>query len=137
MRIDVQWTLLGDEDELWSSSFCLYAYIHPVRDWLLYIGKADYTTVRRRLHGHHKRRVFRDIQQRYGVNAVRVFHGDLQTETGCRRTSALLADAESLLIMRLQPFGNICATRSRISRPGLRVRCAGCWPFRRATFYDA
>ena len=136
MRIDVHWTLLGDGDELWSSSFCLYAYIHPARDSLLYIGKADFTTVRQRLHGDHKRQVFRDIHRRYKVNAVRVLHGDLQAEAGRRRSSSLLADAESLLIMRLQPFGNISATQSRVSRPGLRVHCAGDWPFRRARFHD-
>lgn len=137
MQIEVEWTYLDDErDELWSDRLCLYSYLHPARDWLLYVGKADFATVRGRLNGDHKARLFADIRRKYGVDEVRVLHGELVPEEGRRRTSELLADVESLLIMRLRPFGNIQSTRSRISRPGMWVRCTGEWPFTRSRFHD-
>ena len=46
MLVDVLWTELDDGDPLWSGNFCLYAYLHAQRDWLLYVGKADYSSVR-------------------------------------------------------------------------------------------
>lgn len=137
MLITVDWSLLADDrDWLWRDSFCLYAYLHPARDWLLYVGKADFATVRRRLAGDHKAVLFRDIHRAYGVDKVRVLHGAFALEAGGRRTSELLADTESLLIKRLQPFGNIQSRRSRISRPGMRVHCIGEWPFKRHRFHD-
>ncbi len=36
----------------------------------------------------------------------------------------------------MQPFANICATQTRISRPGLRVFCSGDLPFGRDSFRD-
>jgi hypothetical protein len=92
--------------------------------------------VRRRLHGDHKSRLFSDIWKKYGLDQVRVLHGSLVTQEGRRRSSELLADVESLIIMRLKPFGNIQSTVSRIVRPGLRVHCTGDWPFRRLRFHD-
>ena len=137
MDVRVRWTWLDDEDDpLWSEQYCVYAYLHPARDWLLYVGKADYSTVRRRFRGDHKDRLFRDIRRHYRVDDVRVLHGEVEIEGGQRRSSELLADVESLLIKRLQPFGNISSTKSRIPRPGLRVYCLGDWPFTRARFHD-
>jgi hypothetical protein len=80
--------------------------------------------------------LFRDIRKDYGIDGVRVFVGALELENGRYRTFELLADVESLLIMRLQPYGNISATMSRIARPNLRVHCIGAWPFARASFRD-
>ena len=138
MLVEVLWSELDDDrDPLWSGKFCLYAYLHAQRDWLLYVGKADYSSVRRRLHGAHKDQLFADIDRQYGTEQVRVLHGDLILEDGRRRSSELLTDVESLLIMRLQPRGNIQSRRSRISRRGLRVHCVGDWPFKRFRFPDA
>ena len=135
MDVRVYWTTLDDDrHELWSTSYCLYAYLHPERNWLFYIGKADYSTVRRRLHGDHKSEVFGAIWRRYEVDQVRVLHGELALEDGRNRTSTLLGDVESLLIMRLQPFANIANTNSRFTRPGMRVFCEGDWPFKRRRF---
>lgn len=136
MDVLVEWTQLDQPHELWGDSNCLYAYLHPERNWLLYIGKADYSTVRRRLHGDHKTAVFDAIWKRYGVEQVRVLHGDVQPEAGRNRTSYLLGDVESLLIMRLQPFANVACTQSRTCRPGCRVFCEGDWPFKRRHFHD-
>lgn len=135
MLVEVEWTNLDDDrHRLWGGEFCLYAYLHPTRDWLLYVGKADTSTVRRRLHGDHKAQLWRDLSREYAIEAVRVLHGELVVDG--RRTSELLFDTESLLIKRLQPFGNIQSARSRIARPGMRVHCVGDWPFTRRRFYD-
>ena len=137
MRVEVQWThLTRRRDDRWSAGLSLYAYLPPDRDWLLYVGKADFSSTRRRLHGAHKDDLFRFFRKRYGIDDVRVLHGELILEPGRRRSSELLADTESLLIMRLQPPGNIASTKSRIQRPGLRVLCSGDWPFKRRGFRD-
>jgi hypothetical protein len=137
MDVWVHWTELdSDDDPRWAGQYCVYAYLHPTRDTLLYIGKADYSTVGGRFHGDHKAQLFDDIWRVYGVDEVRVLHGELELEEGYRRSSELLADVESLLIMRLQPFGNVSAMQSRIARPGLRVYCEDDWPFKRRRFHD-
>ena len=137
MVVEVDWTFLEEDDNpLWNEQMCLYAYLHPSRDWLMYVGKSDFSTVRRRLSGDHKRVLFSDIRRTYGVDEVRVLHGELLLESGARRSSALLTDVESLLIKRLQPFGNIQSRQSRIWRSGLGVHCVGDWPFRRWRFHD-
>src|SRR6266851_7481948 len=137
LRVEVPWMALDDDrDPGWSANFCLYSYLHPERDWLLYIGKADQQTVRQRLHGDHKAEVFDFFEGEYGIEQVRVLQGDLVLEEGRRRSSDLLGLVESLLIMRLQPPGNVAYRESRPYRPGLRVKCTGDWPFRRSGFYD-
>jgi hypothetical protein len=138
MDVWVHWAELQRErNRLWSANYCLYSYLHPERDWLLYVGKVGGSTVRQRLSGDHKQRLFRDFRKDYGIEGVRVLVGVLELEKGRYRTPELLADVESLLIIRLQPYGNISATKNRISRPGLRVHCVGDWPFKRASFRDA
>ena len=137
LRVEIPWYELNDDsDPAWRTNFCLYAYLHPDRNWLLYIGKADYQTLRQRLHGDHKAELFNYLCRTYDVNYLRILQGDLVLEAGRRRSSELLSLVESLLIMRLQPPGNIACTRSRAYRPGLRVRCTGDWPIKRAGFYD-
>lgn len=80
MQVRADWTELGEHDhDLWSAECCLYAYLHPVRSWLLYIGKADYCTVRSRMRGDHKNQLFSDVagEFRIDVDALRVLHGYL------------------------------------------------------------
>jgi hypothetical protein len=135
MLIKVRWTFIeGEDDPLWQEQLCLYSYFHPSRDWLLYVGKADYATVRSRMRGDHKARLWHDLQRKYAIKEVRVLQGELLVSG--RRTSELLSDVESLLIMTLQPFGNIQSTRSRISRPGMHVHCINHWPLTHRHFYD-
>ena len=136
MLIEVDWTHLDENyrHPLWKSGLCLYAYLHPAQDWLLYVGKADFATVRSRMRGDHKAQLWRDLWRRYRIEDVRVMHGALVLDG--RRTSQILADVESLLIKRLAPFGNIQARRSRISRRGMRVHCIGEWPFVKFRFHD-
>jgi hypothetical protein len=135
--VEVAWVALDDDqDPAWGANFCLYAYLHPERDWLLYIGKADHQTVRQRLHGDHKADVFDFFERQYGIEQVRVLQGDLVPEEGRKRSSELLSLIESLLIIRLQPPGNVAYRESRPYRPGLQVKCTGHWPFKRAGFHD-
>jgi len=137
LRVEIPWYELDDDsDPAWRANFCLYAYLHPDRNWLLYIGKADYQSLRQRLHGEHKAYLFDYLCRRYDIDGFRILQGDLVLEQGRRRSCELLSLVESLLIMRLQPPGNVAFTRSRGYRPGLRVRCLGDWPIKRAGFYD-
>ena len=137
LRVEIPWYELdGDSDPAWRANFCLYVYLHPDRNWLLYVGKADYQTIRQRIHGDHKADLFDYLCERYEVDYFRMLQGDLVLEEGRRRSSELLSLVESLLIMRLQPPGNIACTRSRGYRPGLRVHCSGDWPIKRAGFHN-
>jgi len=137
MNVWVDWVeLKRSNNSLWSANYCLYGYLHPARNWLLYIGKAGGSTVRQRLFGDHKYRLFSDIQREYDVVEFRYLVGVMRLDPGRKRTSALLADVESLLIARIKPVGNIKRRHSRISRPGMRVHCIGAWPFKRMSFRD-
>ena len=137
LRVEIPWEELRDpQDPCWGATFCLYAYLHPDRNRILYIGKSDYQTVRQRLYGDHKADLFDFLWRQYRIEQVRVLQGDLVLDGGGRRSSQLLADVESLLIMRLQPPGNVAYTRSRAYRPGLRIQCTGDWPFKRSGFHD-
>lgn len=140
MFVDVNWAFLNLDftDPRWSEDFSVYAYLHPARDRILYIGKCDFSSSRNRLYGRHKERLFRDLDDQYGINstALRMLHGRLSLPDGFRRTSQLLSDVASLLIRRWQPFGNIQSRTTRIARPGMWVRCHGDWPFRRRQFRD-
>ncbi len=132
-HVDIAWTRLEeDDDALWQDSQCLYAYAEPDTDELFYIGKADYQTVRQRLYGPHKEDLFNDLD----LDEVAVVHGALVLEPGRRLTSELLGDVEALLIMELQPPGNVAYTHSRPSRPGMTVACVGDWLWTPAAFED-
>src|SRR2546426_872214 len=110
MHVEIEWARIDEDvDPLWQESQCLYAYADSDTGELLYIGKADYQTVRQRLHGQHKEDLFDDLD----VDDVAVFHGRALLEPGRRLTSELLGDLEALLIMELEPPGNVAYTQSR------------------------
>jgi hypothetical protein len=136
MVVDVEWTQLEYYDPLWHDWLCLYAYMSSVNQRIVYIGKADCQTVGQRLHGTHKNAIYDFCERELEIDELDVLHGQLWPEEGRRRSSQLLADVESLLIMRLQPPCNVACTRSRYMRPHLRVRCNGAWPHRRREFHD-
>lgn len=137
MPLDValDWHLLdGEDDPMWSDSRVLYALHDPHTDKLLYIGKADRTSVRRRFNCRSKDTIWEFLEEQYDVDDVLVRVAEVYTDA--RLTSELLADVETLLIKRLSPCCNIACTRSRVQRPGLRVQCGGDWSHERDCFVD-
>ena len=135
MKISVDWWWAGADD--FDLCRCLYAYLHPRTDELLYLGKADRQSVRQRMNGRHKDGVYEYLQREYRLTKLRPLIGDLRLDEDQRFSSALLADVESLLINRIAPSCNVSCIRSRIERPGLIVVCRGdWWPLDRRTFRD-
>lgn len=137
MHVEVEWTELEADGSLWRDARCLYAYVDADAKRPLYVGKADFQTVRQRFGCRGKDDLFKYFRWELGIDAFSVIHGQPWLDEGRRLTSELLADIESLLILRLRPFGNVACTQSRISRPGLSVACVGDWPFARAEFRDS
>lgn len=124
MQVDVSWALVADDNhDAWGWNCALYAYLHPKQREILYLGKADGTTVRARFTAPDKMRFWRDLEGKRRIYDHRMLVGQLSTKE--RLTRQLLADVESMLIFAIRPWGNISATRSRIFRPGLRVRNIG------------
>ena len=130
MLVNVEW---GSHADLLHERRALYLIAHPRRWEPIYIGKADGTSVRERQVASDKLRMFRDLERQRGVYEHRLLVGLI--DTAHRLTRELMADVESLLIMGLQPWGNIHSTRTRIARPGLRVRNHGIWHWS-GTFID-
>jgi hypothetical protein len=138
MNLDIHWSYAGnpdDPDDWLDFRRVLYAYLHPRTRKPLYIGKADRSSVRDRLSGKHKEGVY-DYLNGQGVSSVWAIVGHPLLSEGSRLSAELLADAESLLIAKLQPIANVQARKSRISRPGLVVTCRGAWPMRRKLYVD-
>ena len=137
MYVTVWWTPLDNAGThpLWSANRGLYAYVGP-RNEMLYIGKVDGTTVRQRWNRSGKETFWNDLERERVIFKTAVIFGEIELETGSRLTRELLADIESLLIKKLQPWGNIQSRNTRIPRLGLHVRCAGSWPLQKRQFYD-
>lgn len=137
MTVEIRWREIGrDADLAWRYSRVLYAYLDPSGKEILYIGKADGTTVRQRWTRSAKEGFWDDLERELGILEHLVFVGEPFLGAGTRLTRDLLADIESLLINRIKPWGNVASRRSRISRPGLVVRCLGDWLHPRRVFRD-
>jgi len=121
----IQWCDLEDEDDGWQQTRCLYAYWASDGE-LLYVGKAWGKTVRERWQRSAKPHFWDDIERHRGVHEHTVGVGSIHSG-GQRLTHQLLADIESLLIHRLQPWGNLQSRLTRIKRVGLTVHCYGDW----------
>ncbi len=133
--VEVEWALIAsDDDPLWSWRRVLYAWTHPESHEIVYIGKADYRSVRQRFACPAKDGVWSHLSRCYGIDEVDVRVGEIFTEA--RLTPQLLDDVESLLIYHLRPCCNVSCTSNRIQRPGLRVTCTADWPISRARFVD-
>lgn len=135
MNVLVRWSLAQAGGDELSFRRVLYAYLHPRTRQILYIGKADYCSVRERLRGRHKRFVGQFFKK-LKISGVHVLVGILYIPRGLRFSSALLSDIESLLISELHPCANVQCIDSRIRRPGLSVTCRGTWPSRQRRFAD-
>lgn len=120
----------------WRWSGCLYAYIHPVTQKVLYIGKTADLTVRQRFISNFKRK-FNDLYARLGILNVEVIAAQIELRVSSRLTGLWLDDLESLLILRIQPQLNKSKRKSRSNtRPGTVVVCTGDWPLASARFVD-
>lgn len=135
MEVVVSWSWARAED--FELCRCLYAYLHPRTDNLLYLGKADRQSVGQRMKGRHKDDVYEYLEREHRVQKLRPLIGELLLDEKQRYSSALLADVESLLINQIAPPCNVSCIGSRIERPGLTVVCRGdWWPLRQRTFHD-
>jgi hypothetical protein len=135
--VDIYWRLLGsDDDPGWGQIRCLYAYYAPRRPEVLYIGKVWGVSVRGRWRRTAKAEFWNDLEEQRGIKYHRPVLGQLAVLPHIRVTRKLLAAVESLLIQRVQPWGNIQSRQSRIARPGLTVRCRGLWPHGTRFFRD-
>ncbi len=124
----VRWRFLRPEDEGWKSLQCLYAYLAPNKKEILYIGKAWGVTARARWNRAGKENFWHDLEKQRKIFKHFVLLGNVNLTYRGQLTEKLLADIESLLIMGEKPWGNILSKKSRISRPGLIVKCEGEWP---------
>lgn len=137
MVVRVEWRRISPESEgLFRAARVLYAYVVPPHNEIVYVGKAGGKTVGERWSWSAKEDFWSDLERERGMKYHAVLVGELELPKGLRLTRQLLADVESLLISRVNPWGNIQSVRSRISRPGLRVVCLGEWPLAKATFID-
>lgn len=129
----------GRWNDRWDYTLALYAILHPSADEILYLGKADGSTVRSRWNADDKHeRVWRRIEDDLAVFEHRFIVGEFRTPAHKRLTRELVSDIESLLIYHIQPWANIQNTKSRgYTRPGLVVRCNGHWLLQQKIYCDA
>ena len=141
ITVTVKWQRIDDDDEagLWNVSRGLYAYLDldgGDEEEILYIGKVDGTTVRRRWNRSGKQGFWDGLERERGIHSHGVIVGLIRLPEGRRLSREIICDVESLLIHRLCPWGNIQCRLSRISRPGLTVRCVGDWPPQQRVYVD-
>jgi len=135
LNIRLHWFEIEDEQDIrWSYTRCLYAYIAPRTSEILYIGKCDGCSVSARWRG--KQDFWRDLERKRKIFEHTIIVADIEVPSDYRLTRELLADAESLLIYRLKPWGNIQCRISRITRAGLRLSSFGYWPSKRRVFSE-
>lgn len=123
-----------DDDPRWRYTRGLYAYLSPRGREVLYVGKANGCSVKRRWL--EKDAFWRDLECDRRLQSHRVIVADVSISEGCRLTRELLADVETLLICVVKPWGNIQCRSTRIQRADLIVRCHGSWPITKRTFRD-
>ncbi|WP_159559155.1 hypothetical protein [Alcanivorax sp. S71-1-4] len=136
MRVDIHWQNLDEGHEGWRQIRCLYAYLAPGQREILYIGKSWGATVRERWSRSGKAEFWDDLERQRGIYEHSALIGEVALDNDRRLTHQLLCDIESLLIHRVQPWGNIQSCSSRISRPGLSVVCMGDWPLNQRKYLD-
>lgn len=135
MQVAVRWREVDrDDDERWSYTCCLYAYVVLGGPEILYIGKCDGCTVRSRWRN--KVKFWRDLERERNILNHWVIVGEVGVPDGYRLSRQLLADVESLLIWNVKPWGNIQCQTNRMQRVGLSISCTGAWPLRQRLFRE-
>src|SRR4051812_41467638 len=102
-RIILDWRDAHDEAgrwaDRWNYNVGLYAILHPSRDEVLYLGKADGCTVRSRWKADDKHeRVWRRIEDERRLFKHGFIVGEFRLPEGHRLTRHLVCDVESFLI---------------------------------------
>lgn len=129
MLVRVHWYDPDEHPDLWKLCRGLYLYGHPEEDEILYIGKVDGTTVRRRWNRGAKRGFWEALEADRNLHEHTLLAGVIELEAGNHLSRAMICDIESLLINRIQPWGNIQCRNTRIMRAGLSVLCEGEWSY--------
>lgn len=102
--------------------------MHPTKQDLLLYWQGLRRTVIQRFVDPEKDAFWKAPKKEYRIDTITVIVGELKLPKDNRISAALVNYVESLLIYRHKYLGNIQNTESReISRPGMRVRCAGGW----------
>lgn len=136
MLVSVQWFDPDEHPDLWKLSRGFYLYGHPEENEILYIGKVDGTTVRQRWNRSAKRGFWEALEADRNIHEHTALVGVIELEAGKRLSRELICDVESLLINRIQPWGNIQCRNTRITRSGLKVRCKGEWSYSPKSFNE-
>ena len=134
MNILINWKTMTRLNE----DYCrvLYANIDCENNEIVYIGKADFLSVKKRINGKDKTSLYNFLREN-GTNKIKTIIGDIVLEEGKKLSQELLSDIESLLIKRINPIGNIQSQKTRISRPGMHIFCKGAaWPDAKSAFFD-
>jgi hypothetical protein len=137
--IIVDWLGVDHESDRWNYTVALYAILHPSEaDTILYLGKADGSTVRSRWNASDKHeRVWERIENELDLLEHRFIIGEFVLPAGARLSRELVSDVESLLIRQIQPWANRQNKKSRgYTRRGMIVRCRGEWPLKQKTYRD-
>src|SRR5438093_1166331 len=117
------------EDGAWDERRCVYAYANPAdlagTQAIVYVGKADFQSVRERWNGHQADGLLDELDADHGVSEPLVLVGTVDVVDGTRLTVELLADIEGLLIHFIEPFGN--RKRPTMLRSGLVLTNKGTW----------
>jgi hypothetical protein len=105
LDVDVSWKeIRSDDDPMWGWNRVLYAYVR--RRTIFYIGKAGgRSTVRSRFDADDKGVLHEDLERERNVKGVRTVVGVLRYQGNF--SEKILLDVETLLIHRVQPWGNI------------------------------
>lgn len=129
MKVKINWTDISHDDEhpLWSRKYALYAYYHPQKNKLLYIGKCLSTTILNRWQARDKLLGFWSELENEGIHSHRITVGEIIIKENYYYTNLLLKDIENLLIFCLQPWGNIQCINSMSLSHKLEVHCKGDW----------
>lgn len=124
----VYWSPLKLDDERWDDKHCLYAYLAPRTNEVLYIGKAWGVSLRGRWRRYAKEQFWNDLERHRRIRSHCALHGEIVLPPQKILSNKLLADIESLLICGVKPWGNIQSCHSRRGRSDYVVVCHGTWP---------
>ncbi len=127
--VDAYWSILFNPILFRVSEPSLYAYLHPRRAEILYIGRAMRGPLRRCLEADHKTTIIGFLRTRRRLKRVRVMVARLIADQPGGLSRRQLSEITALLVHRVQPAGNVGTPRRHVSGSGLVVQCRGDWPY--------